>query len=248
VQVALRGQKDQSRELVVVRGGGTKREEVPLTLTPRDVVPFEERSYGSVGYLKVPDFDAGTAEKLETKLRALRADGTRAVILDLRGNATGLVEESIRSADLFLAGGTITSVAGRKAEQKVWQADKSTVFDGEVVVLTDAACAEGAEVLAGAISGNERGQVVGLPTYGRAIVQRLIDLPSGGGLFITIGHYTRPDLDPIGQGGIRPDVLVDRTAWAVTDTKGEEGTERDPILEKALSILQVQVEEDKAAA
>jgi len=246
VQALLRGKAGDKRNLVVVRSGGTMREEVGLDLEPREDVPFEEKTFGHVGYLKVPDFQPGTADRLETKLHELRDAGTGALILDLRGNATGTVDESIRAADLLLSGGTITSIAGRKAESKVWQADKGTAFDGDVVVLTDATCAEGAEIFAAALSGNKRGETVGLPTYGRAIVQRLVDLPSGGGLYITIGHYTRPDLEPIKQDGVRPDVMVDRSAWD-NASPDKDGEKRDPILEKALSILDVPAE-DKAAA
>jgi carboxyl-terminal processing protease len=248
IQAALHARDGEARNLVVVRGGGTKREEVILTLSPKDDVPLEEKTYGRVGYVKIPNFQPGVADRVEERLVALRAAGTDALILDVRGNSTGDVEESIRVADLLLSGGTITSIAGRKADAQVWQADRETVFDGEVVVLTDSSCAEGAAVLAAAISGNQRGQVVGLTTYGRAIVQRMVDLPSGGGLFITIGHYTKPDLEPIKQDGIRPDVVVDRSAW--DNAKGEDGEDvekPDPILEKALSLLEV-VEEEKAAA
>lgn len=249
IQAALRGKEGESHELVMVRGGGTTREVVSLVLGPSNPVPFEEKTYGHVSYVKIPDFKEGTSELLDAKLQALRTAGTSALIIDLRGNSTGLIDESIRSADLLLAGGTITSITGKKADPKVWQADKETAYDGQLIVLTDAGCAEGAEILAAAISGNDRGQVVGLPTYGRAIVQRMVDLPSGGGLFITIGHYTRPDLEPIKSDGFRPDVMVDRSAWdneGAPEVEGEE-PKRDPILEKALSILQV-AEESKAAA
>lgn len=249
IQAALRGANGTNRTLLLVRGGGTSREEVTITLSPRDDVPLEVRSYETAGYVKIPDFHDGTADRLAEEIGRIREEGKAAVILDLRGNATGDVEEAIRSADLLLSGGTITSVAGRRTETQVWQASKETLFDGEVLVLIDATCAEGAEVFAAAISGNERGQVVGLPTYGRAIVQKLVDLPSGGGLFITIGHYTTPKLEPIRQEGVRPDVMVDRTAFDGGSEEKDEKDRPDPILEKALSLLDVKpAAEDKAAA
>ncbi len=244
VEAALRGDEGEARVLSVVRAGGTEREQVTVTLTPVEDVPFEERDYGSVGYVKIRDFRPGTADRLKAKLVALHEAAASAVILDLRGNSTGQVEEAIRSADFFLAGGTITSIAGRKAEPQLWQADKETLFDGEVVILTDGTCASGAEVLSAAISGNERGQVVGFPTYGKAIVQKLVDLPSGGGLYLTIGHYTKPDLDPIRHEGIHPDVVVTRSSVAESSKDDDDS---DPILERALSLLEAS-KEDKAAA
>jgi carboxyl-terminal processing protease len=244
---ALRGKNGATRTLVIVRGGATSREEISFSIEPAVEVELEEKSYGHVAYLKVVDFSGGTAERLERKLAEIRGAGTTGVILDLRGNSTGPIEESIRVADLFLAGGTITSISGRKVDEKAWQADKTTAFDGKVVVLTDGASAAGAEIVAAAISGNQRGQVVGLPTYGKAIVQRLVDLPSGGGLHITIGHYTRPDLEPISHEGVKPDVTVDRMAFDDKSSQDGEGKKKDPILEKALSLLEAPAE-DKAAA
>lgn len=247
VLAALRGKNGDRRDLVIVRGGATSREEVSVTIEPPVEVAMEEKTYGSVAYLKLADFTEGTADRLQMRLAEIRKAGSSALILDLRGNSTGPIEESIRVADLLLAGGTITSVSGRRADAKVWQADKATAFDGKVVVLIDSASASGSEIVAAAISGNERGQVVGLPTYGKAIVQRLVDLPSGGGLYITIGHYTKPDLEPIRREGVRPDVLVDRAAFDDAGPRDETEAKPDPILEKALSLLEVAAE-DKAAA
>jgi carboxyl-terminal processing protease len=89
-------------------------------------------------------------------------------------------------------------------------------------VLTDPSTAAGAEVFASAIRGNSRGKVVGLTTYGKAIVQRFIPLPSGGGVQMTIGHYTTPELKAITDTGVKPDVLVDLSAQALEEktTKG----------------------------
>jgi carboxyl-terminal processing protease len=109
-------------------------------------------------------------------------------------------------------------------------------------VLTDPSTAAGAEVFASAIRGNGRGKVVGLTTYGKAIVQRFIPLPSGGGVQMTIGHYTTPELKAITDTGVKPDVIVDLSAQALEDseTKGKHDHKDDLILNKALQLFGAQ--------
>ena len=107
-------------------------------------------------------------------------------------------------------------------------------------MLTDPSTAAGAEVFAAAIRGNSRGKVVGLTTYGKSIVQKFIPLPSGGGVQMTVGHYTSPDLKPIKDGGVRPDVIVDMTSLALKDPNVKadpKAPKEDPILDKALSLF-----------
>jgi C-terminal processing protease CtpA/Prc len=93
--------------------------------------------------------------------------------------------------------------------------------------------------------------VIGLTTYGKAIVQKFIPLPSGGGVQMTVAHYTTPDLKAIGETGVRPDVIVDLSAQAIRDpnAKGPQKDDHDLILEKALELYGVapRVPEKKAA-
>jgi carboxyl-terminal processing protease len=192
-----------------------------------------------VAYIKIPYFEQGSAAKFRADLEDVRKRNVRKLIVDLRGNAGGSVEEAILAADELLTSGLITALEGRKIEPKKWQADRATSYDGDLQVLTDLSTASGAEVFAAAIRGNNRGKVVGVTTYGKAIVQRFITLPSGGGVQMTIGHYTTPDLKAIGDAGVKPDVVVDLTAQALraADDKGKEEKKEDLILEKALSLF-----------
>jgi len=172
------------------------------------------------------------------------------LIIDVRGNAAGDVEEAITSADELLTSGLITSLKGQHVEAKTWQADRNTAYDGEVEVLTDGSTASGAEIFAAAIHGNQRGKVVGVTTYGKSIVQRFVPLQSGGGVFMTVAHYTTPDLKPIKSGGLRPDVMVDMTALALRDPdKGTKAAKprEDLILQKALQLFNEQPAVKKAA-
>jgi carboxyl-terminal processing protease len=238
--------------LQVVRGGQTKREEFTLQPASFHPVAITSQNYDGVAYVKVPYFEKGTAAQLKSALETVRKNGTRKLIIDVRGNAGGDVEEAITSADELLTSGLITSVEGRHADVKKWQADRNTDFDGEVEVLVDPSTASGAEIFAAAIKGNQRGKVVGVTTYGKSIVQRFIPLTSGGGVYMTVGHYTTPELKPIKDGGIRPDVVVDLTTLALRDDTKTSATapkqREDLILQKALQLFNEHAAPAKAAA
>jgi carboxyl-terminal processing protease len=226
-------------KLQILRGGETHREEITIKPATFHPVTVQNDTISGIAYVKIPWFEQGTAQQFRAALDAIHQKGTRKLIVDLRGNAGGSVEEAIASADELLTSGLITSLEGRKIESKQWQADRNTAFDGEVQVLTDPSTAAGAEVFASAIRGNSRGKVVGLTTYGKAIVQKFIPLPSGGGVQMTIGHYTTPELKAITDTGVKPDVLVDLSAQALeekTDKKKQEPKD-DLILNKALQLF-----------
>lgn len=234
----------------VLRGGQSKRDE--FTITPISFHPLSPavKQFGSVAYIKIPFFDRGTAAQLRTDLENVRKSGERKLIIDLRGNAGGDVNEAITAADELLTSGLITSLEGKKIEGKRWQADRATDYDGDVEVLTDNSTASGAEIFAAAIRGNGRGKVVGVSTYGKAIVQKFIPLQSGGGVLMTVGHYTAPDLKPIKDGGVKPDVVVDLTPQALRDrnTAEPQPPQEDLILEKALSLYNEALPAAKKAA
>jgi len=237
-------------KLQVLRGGQTKREEVTVQPGTFHPTTLTAESFGNVSYIKIPYFEKGTATQFRAALDDVRKRNSRKLIVDLRGNAGGDIEEAIASADELLTSGLITSLEGRKVEPKRWQANRETAYDGELQVLTDISSASGAEVFAAAIRGNNRGKVVGINTYGKAIVQRFITLPSGGGVQMTVAHYTTPDLKAITDTGIRPDVVVDLSAQALADPNepAKKSEEDDLILDKALELFGASKTEAKAEA
>jgi len=236
VRNALRSNK--SVEVQVLRGGQTKRDDFIIQQANYHPLAITTQQFGSIAYIKIPFFEKGTAEQLKSALENVRKNGGRKLIIDVRGNAGGEVEEAINGADELLTSGLITSLEGRHVEAKRWQADRSTDYDGDLEILTDNSTASGAEIFAAAIHGNGRGKIVGVSTYGKSIVQKFIPLPSGGGVFMTVGHYTTPELKPIKEGGVKPDVVVDLTSQALRDRDNKEQKPRvDLILEKALSLF-----------
>jgi carboxyl-terminal processing protease len=252
VRNGLRG--TQPVKLQVLHGGDTKRSEVTITPGAFHPLKLESSTISGIAYIKVPYFEQGTAAEFRAALDDVRKRNVRKLIIDLRGNAGGSVEEAITAADELLTSGVITALEGRKVESKKWQADRATSYDGEVQVLADMSTAAGGEVFASAIRGNNRGKVVGTTTYGKAIVQRFITLASGGGVQMTVAHYTTPDLKAITETGVKPDVSVDLSAQALDESEADGKTKKtekpDVILEKALQLFGAKVEkvaEKKAA-
>jgi carboxyl-terminal processing protease len=225
--------------LQILRGGQTKRENIKIETATFHPLTLETNTISGVAYVKVPFFEKGTAAQFKSALEDVHKRNVRKLIVDLRGNAGGDIEQAIASADELLTSGLITALEGRKVEAKRWQADRATSYDGEVQVLTDLSSASGAEVFAAAIRGNNRGKVVGGTTYGRAIVQRFIPLPSGGGVQMTVAHYTTPDLKAIKETGVKPDVLVDLTSQALETEAGQKPKD-DLILNRALQLFGAQ--------
>ena len=231
-------------KLQILHGGEVKRSEI--TVSPAQFHPLKvgAETISGVAYVKVPYFEKGSAAEFRAALEDAHKRGIRKLIVDVRGNAGGSVEEAITAADDLLTSGVITALEGRTVEAKKWQADRESIYDGELEVLVDMSTAAGGEIFASAIRGNNRGKVVGVTTYGKAIVQKFIPLSSGGGVQMTVGHYTTPDLKAITEAGVKPDVVVDLSAQALEDPEKKDNREEvDLILEKALQLFGVRMPE-----
>ena len=251
IHAALQDPKKPVVKLVVLRGGMAKRANFEIKRGAYSLPAFATDQYGSVAYVKVPYFDSGSAARFGQFLQKTRSSGVKKLIVDVRGNPGGSPDEAIKAADELLARGTITSLSGRRVDAQKWQADATIAYEGEVYVLTDSSTAGPAEIFASAILGNHRGKLVGVATYGKAGVQKLVNLTTGGALYITVGHYTTPELKPIKEQGVRPDVVVDLSGRSVPGAESDAESEKeDVILKKALSLFgeKLPVREDKAAA
>src|SRR5260221_2728181 len=195
--------------LSVLRGGQTKRDELTIKETAFHPVAITTQQMGGVSYIKIPYFEKGTAVQFKSALEKVGKKGSRKLIVEVRGKTGGDGDEAITAADGLPTSGLITSLEGRTLGGRRWQADRNTDYDGDIEVLTDSSTASGAEIFASAIHGNGRGKTIGVTTYGKSVVQKFIPLASGGGGFMTLGHYTTPELKPIKDGGLKPDVVVD---------------------------------------
>ncbi|HUK31393.1 MAG TPA: S41 family peptidase, partial [Candidatus Acidoferrum sp.] len=198
-----------------------------------------------IAYIRIPALDAGKSDELRAKLVELDHEGVRKVILDVRGCALGDDSEGISAAKLFLASGKIGSLRGQTVSKQEFDADPSkVVWKNPVVMLTSGATSGPAEILAGAIGGNKRGEVVGERTFGSASQQKLIQLDDGAAVNITVGYYYTPGDKAIPEEGVTPTVDVPTTAddpvvysHAENPPMTPGDPKNDPVLAKALELL-----------
>lgn len=174
----------------------------------------------SVGYVRLATMSATSAEELETAVEQLVEQGARSLILDLRGNTGGLFEEGVKAAGLFLPRGTVVaSLAGRGGEApQPHRARRSRWATLPLTVLVDGNTASAAEVIAAALREYDRALLVGTPTYGKGVVQRVVRLSPDLSVRLTTARWLTPKgvalerrqgRGAAARGGLTPDVLLD---------------------------------------
>jgi carboxyl-terminal processing protease len=244
-QLLLSGDPGKIVKLSVIRRGKAEPQDVDITLaklpSPKVV---EDRLEGDVAYLRVPEFDAGTTKQLHDDLLQLAREGAHKLILDLRDCAFGNDQDGIAAAQLFLSSGTITSLKGQTATSAVSSADPSkVVWTQPVAVLIGNGTAGPAEILAGAIADNHRGETVGQRTYGVASQQKLIQLDDGSALILTVANYYTPAGKEIPIDGVTPTrevqlSLDDLAALSDENPPAPSSSPSDPAVKKAIEVLQ----------
>jgi carboxyl-terminal processing protease len=166
-----------------------------------------------LGVVELSGFTTGAHGEVRRAIDRLRDRGAKGIVLDLRGNGGGLLDEAVLVASVFIPEGTIVSTDGRTRARHVYRATGSAIPGRvPVVVLVDDGTASASEIVAGAIQDRDRGRVVGTRTFGKGVFQEVRSLPNGGALDITVGEYFTPSGRNLGGGGtrrgagIRPDV------------------------------------------
>jgi carboxyl-terminal processing protease len=252
-QVLLTGQPGATVKLSVIRRGKTEPQDVDIVLArlaPAKLV--EEKIEGDVGYLRVPEFDTGMTKQIHDELIQLEHLGAHRLILDLRDCSSGDDKEGISTAQLFVPSGTITTLKGQTISPVVSTADPSKVaWKQPVSVLIGNTTAGPAEIVASAIAGNHRGETVGDRSYGVASMQKLIQLDDGSALILTVANYYTPEGKEIPVDGVVPTEVVhpalDDAAAAATDEPAPSSSLTDPVVKKAIEILQNGGSQRKAA-
>lgn len=233
VQQALRGPSGTKVRLALERGD----EHPTLTLIRREIIyhPVRRaRVANGVAYVDVATFSESAASQLRRAIDSLRAAGARSLILDLRANPGGLLEQGLAVADLFLnPGQTIASTRGRTPDTNHDFEDEATQRwpDMPIVALVDSGSASAAEIVAGALQDNRRGVLVGSVTYGKGSAQSILPVLGGYALKLTTARWFTPNGRSIERdslkGGITPDVIV---KTAETDAV-------DPVISRAFQLL-----------
>lgn len=209
----IRGPKGSKVAITIMRDGVAEPIDFELV---RDVIPIESVKSLTLkpgyGYIWVTNFRENTTQDLVTTLKKLESGGTplKGLILDLRNNPGGLLNQSIEISDLFLEKGTILSIKGRHARNnKVFTAHPNEVKRNyPLVVLINGGSASASEIVAGALQDHKRALIMGTTSFGKGSVQNVEALRDGYGLKVTIARYYTPSGRSIQAKGIEPDIEV----------------------------------------
>jgi len=236
----IQGPSGSEVTIVVARGEGNGvTRTFTLTRSMIDIPSVDYRMLGGgIGYLQLTQFIGHTARDAGAALDALRRQGMRALVLDLRNNPGGLVDQCVEVARMFIPSGPIVHVVDRSGKRTTISSRSGRAAGCPLVVLVNGNSASASEILAGAIQDSGLGKLVGVSSFGKAAVTNLIPLEGGAGLNLMAARYLTPLGRTIDKVGLTPDVVVpDAAAGEDGAATGEGAAAPDPQLEKALEIL-----------
>lgn len=240
----MRGKRGSKVVLTLSREGVKNPFEVTVLRTIIKVPSVTAKLIdNSIGYINVINFQQGTGRAVERALKELKRNAKDSellgVILDLRKNPGGLLDQAVEISDLFLSSGVIVTTESRGKE--IDRADahaEGTEPNYPMIVLVDGGSASASEILAGALQDQKRAVVMGTKSFGKGTVQTIIDLDDGSGLKLTIARYLTPNGRIIHDNGIKPDVVVpanppDKKAAAKTEKlDGDAAAQEKPVEQK----------------
>jgi carboxyl-terminal processing protease len=218
IAAQLNGKVGTKVDLTVLRSNQQTPTEVQVTRADIHVQPIEtDWLPGAIAYARIIQFQRGSAQELERQLQELETlRPMKALILDVRDNPGGLLEEAVAVADLFLDEGMIVTTQGRIEGRIEYSATPGGLPpELPVVLLVNQRSASGSEVLSGALQDTKRATLIGNPTYGKGSVQTLYENADGSALKLTIAHYFTPSGQPVApSNGRSPDIVIENAPGA----------------------------------
>lgn len=231
----IKGEEGTSVKLEILRDGKT----LTFDITRRTVkVNHVENKVinNNVGYIKFNTFDEGCGDEFKGKLQELKDKGIQSLIIDIRNNGGGIVDEAIEIADLMTPkDATLLITVDKNNNEEITKSKEDAIIDIPIVVLTNENTASASEILAAALKDNNKATIVGTKTYGKGVIQELLTLTDGSGLKITTNEYYTPNRSKINEVGIQPDEEIKLPEELEDELEIEEA--KDTQLQKAIEIL-----------
>ena len=220
----LRGPKGSEVKISIYRKGWKKLKEYTLI---RDIIPLHSIQglflEPGLAYIRITNFQSKTTKDLKKMLSELEEDASiKGLVLDLRNNPGGLLDQAVSVSDVFLEEGMVVYTKGRIPEQNMtFQAHANNGKNNyPLVILVNEGSASASEIVAGAIQDHKRGVIVGSTTFGKGSVQTILPMPGGSGIRLTTARYYTPEGRSIQATGIVPDVEVPFVAFVELEQNG----------------------------
>jgi carboxyl-terminal processing protease len=218
----MRGPVDTSIALTLRRPGEDEPIDVSMARAVITISPVRWHAEEDIGYIRVTTFNEQTEAKVREALEGLEGelgDRMKGVVLDLRNNPGGLLEQAVQVSDVFLDRGEIVSTRGRRSDSiQRFNSRQGDLLEGRpMVVLINGGSASASEIVAGALQDHDRAIVMGTPSFGKGSVQTIMPLPGHGAIRLTTARYFTPAGTSIQAKGITPDIEVRQSRVEIID-------------------------------
>ena len=232
----MRGVAGETVKVTVLRDLETIDFDITRKVVNINYVEYEILE-GNIGYVMIYDFLGDAVEGFAEALQAFQQAEVSGMIIDLRNNGGGLLDASVQMADMILPAGTVVSIRDKAGNEQAFTIDDD-YYDVPMAVLVNGYSASASEILSGAIRDYGAGTLVGTKTFGKGVVQSVIDFPDGSGLKVTTARYYTPSGECIQGVGIEPHVEVELDEDAVTRYGiNNLPHEQDAQLQKAMELI-----------
>ena len=205
----IKGEAGTKVTLVIERDGEQLTFEITREQINTNPITTEMLDNG-IGYLNLPSFDSDTAEHFKEKVEELENQGMTSLIIDLRNNGGGIVDEATEIADFILEkGAVIMTTVDKDGNSEETISENAPIIDMPIVILTNENTASASEILVAALKEHNKATIIGTTTYGKGVIQTLYTLSDGSGLKITTAEYYTPNNNAINEVGIEPNIEVE---------------------------------------
>ena len=229
----IKGEEGTKVKLEILRGEQKLTFEIERQKINTNPV-VEEVLNNTIGYLGISSFDEGVSKDFKSKYLDLKEKGITSLIIDLRDNGGGLVDEALEILDYIVPKNKeILITVDKNGKEEVSKTKQDVLIDMPIAVLINENTASASEITAGALKDLGEAEIVGKKSYGKGVIQQLLTLSNGGGLKVTVEEYYTPNRTKINEIGISPDVEVDLEIPA----SGIITNENDTQLKKTIEIL-----------
>ena len=235
ISTKIKGEEGSTVKLQILRG----EETLDFEITRENIIvnPVEgEVLENNIGYIEFSSFDENTAEGFKSKFEELKNQGIQSLIIDLRNNGGGIVDEALEIAGYIADKDSVLLYEVNKDnEEEVKKSENEPIINMPIVILTNENTASSSEILAGALKDLGKAKIVGTKTYGKGVIQQILSLPDGSGIKITSEKYLTPNKTEINKVGITPDEVVELpdTVKNVLNVERKDDTQ----LQKAIEML-----------